>query len=359
MEHTISRAACTAAVLALSAALAGCSSGSSGTASSGADTTSGGSGNDIVGLVSADQQTDFEDLSAELGEPTGGADIKLCLATRTLSNEFWGFSRDGFEAAAKKYGVSYETYDVNDESSITEQLDKATSALKGDCSAIIASPISATGLDSVFKDALSQGKPAIVANDAKSTVPGVVYVGPDAEAIGATAADYIAKQLPDGGSVAMVEGDPGSSNALNRGKGFTEELAKYPNLDLVASSTAKWDTNTAQTVAAGMLTANPDIKAFYVQNDGMALGVEAAVAAKGLTNQVLIVGTDGIPQAKKDIADQKGYTATVSEQPMTEGEMAVKTALWLIAGKQVPAWVDVPGFIVDSSNVSQYATGMP
>jgi ABC-type sugar transport system substrate-binding protein len=323
-------------------------------------TPGGSSGNsaDIASLVQADQKTDIAEVQQSLGEPTAKDGVKLCYVTRTLANEFWGFERDGFEAEAKRLGVDYQTFAVNDEASITEQLDKAQSAMNQGCSAILASPISATALDSVFKSALAQGVPAIVLNDAKSSLPGVVYVGPDAEAIGRTAADYIAQQLPGGGEVAMIEGDPGSSNALNRGKGFKEGLAQHPNLNLVASQTAKWDTNQAQTVATAMLTANPDIKAFYSQNDTMAFGVQAANDAKGLTGKVIVVGTDGIPQAKKQIAAGT-YTATVSERPTTEGAAGVQTALWLLDGKQVPGWVDVPGFIVDKNNVADYATGMP
>ncbi|MGY3567742.1 sugar ABC transporter substrate-binding protein [Sinomonas sp. RB5] len=312
----------------------------------------------LASQVQADQKTDVATVQKSLGTPTAKSGVKLCYVTRTLANEFWGFERDGFESEAKKLGVQYQTYAVNDESSITEQLDKAQSALNQGCSAILASPISATALDTVFKAALAKGVPAIVLNDAKGTVPGVVYVGPDAETIGQSAADYIAKQLPNGGKVAQIEGDPGSSNALNRGKGFKEGLAKHPNLNLVASQTAKWDTNQAQTIANAMLTANPDIKAFYSQNDGMGLGVQAAIDAKGLTGKVMLVGTDGIPQAKKQIAAGT-YTATVSERPTTEGATGVDTALWLLAGKQVPAWVDVPAFVVDKQNVSQYMTGMP
>jgi ABC-type sugar transport system substrate-binding protein len=323
-------------------------------------TPGGSSGNsaDIASLVQADQKTDIAQVQQSLGEPTAKDGVKLCYVTRTLANEFWGFERDGFEAEAKRLGVDYQTFAVNDEASITEQLDKAQSAMNQGCSAILASPISATALDSVFKSALAQGVPAIVLNDAKSSLPGVVYVGPDAEAIGRTAADYIAQQLPGGGEVAMIEGDPGSSNALNRGKGFKEGLAQHPNLNLVASQTAKWDTNQAQTVATAMLTAHPDIKAFYSQNDTMAFGVQAAIDATGLTGKVIVVGTDGIPQAKKQIAAGT-YTATVSERPTTEGAAGVQTALWLLDGKQVPGWVDVPGFIVDKNNVAEYATGMP
>lgn len=332
--------------------LAGCTA----TAEGNSDTAGGATV--ITELVDASAKTDVDEVMSELGEPAAAEDVKLCYVTRTLSNEFWGFERDGFENQAKKLGVEYQTFDVTDESSITEQLDKANSAMNQGCSAILASPISATGLDSVFNSALAEGIPAIVLNDAQGTIPGVVYVGPDALTIGATAADYIAEKLPDGGQVAMIEGDPGSSNARNRGEGFKTQLEEHPNLELVASQTASWNQTEAQEVASAMLTANPDIKAFYSQNDGMALGVQAAIAAKGLTGKVILVGTDGIPQAKKQIAEG-GITATVSERPVTEGATGVNVALWLLDGKNVPGWVDVPAFIIDAENVADFATGMP
>jgi ABC-type sugar transport system substrate-binding protein len=333
--------------------LSACSSSPTGSSS-----TKSGSSTSVADLVQAGQKTEIAALTTSLGAPTAKSGVKLCYVTRTLANEFWGYERDGFEAEAKKLGVKYQTYAVNDESSISEQLDKAQSAMNQGCSAILASPISATALDTVFKAALAKGIPAIVLNDAQGTLPGVVYVGPDATTIGQTAADYIAKSLPTGGKVAMVEGDPGSSNALNRGKGFKAGVATHTNMTLVASQTAKWDTNQAKTIATAMLTANPDIKAFYSQNDGMGLGVQSAIAAKGLTGKVLLVGTDGIPQAKKLISEGT-YTATVSERPTTEGGAGVDAALWLLNGKQLPAWVNVPAFVVDKANVSTYLTGMP
>jgi len=318
----------------------------------------GGSTSSITSLVGAGAKTPVDDVHSSLGTPKAKKGTKLCYITRTLSNEFWGYERTGFEQEAKKLGVDYKTYAVTDESSITEQLDKAQTAMKQGCDALLASPISATALDSVFKQSLSSGKPALVLNDAQGTVPGVVYIGPDAKVIGNTAADYIAGDLPGGGEVAMIEGDPGSSNALNRGAGFKAGLKAHPNLKLVASQTAKWDQRAAQDIATAMLTAHPDIKAFYSQNDVMAFGVAAAIKAKGLTGKVLLVGTDGIPQAKKEIA-AGNMTATVSERPTTEGATGVDTALWLLAGKKVPAWVDVPAFVIDKKNVAKYQAGMP
>jgi len=321
-------------------------------------TAGGGSSIDLVSAVDASAQTAIETLAPTLGDPVVPEGAKLCYVTGTLSNEFWGFEQAGFKAEAEALGIDFKIFDVTDESSITEQLDKAKNALNQGCTALLASPISATGLDSVFTEAISKGVPVIILNDARGTVPGVVYIGPDAHAIGLSAADYIASKLPEGGEVAMIEGDPGSSNAVNRGVGFKDGLTAYSNLKLVASQTAMWDQTKAQEIATAMLTANPNIKAFYSQNDGMALGVQAAIEAKGLTGKVLLVGTDGIPQAKKQILSG-GFTATVSERPTTEGKTGVDAALWLLAGKKLPGWIDVPAVLIDSTNVAEYPTGMP
>lgn len=328
------------------------------TATPNGGTSSGSAEVDLAALVQADDVQTYDDALAELGEPMVPDGAKVCYVTRTLSNEYWAFVAEGVENRAKELGAEVQIFAVNDEASITEQLDKAKSALTQGCDVLLASPISATGLDSVFTSALAQGVPAIVLNDAKGTLPGVVYSGPDALTTGQTAAEYLAEQLPDGGKVAMVEGDPGSSNALNRGQGFKDGLAEYPNLELVAAQTANWDQTKAQEIATAMLTATPDLKAFYVQNDGMAFGVATAVERAGRTDDILIVGTDGIPQAKTEIQNGR-MTATVSQKPNQEGAAGVDVGLWMLAGKTVPGWIEVPAFIVDAENVAEYAEGMP
>jgi ribose transport system substrate-binding protein len=340
------------AVAAVGVSVVGCSASPDGGGGGSSD------GADLVSLVQADEVQPYEDVLGSLGDPSVPDGTKVCYVTRTLSNEYWSFVASGVEDRAKELGAEVQIFAVNDEASITEQLDKAKGALTQGCTVLLASPISATGLDSVFTEALAAGVPAIVLNDAKGTLAGVVYSGPDSLTTGRTAADYIAEKLPDGGQVAMVEGDPGSSNALNRGEGFKEGLAEYPNLELVASATANWDQTKAQDIATAMLTANPDLKAFYVQNDGMALGVATAVERAGKTGDVLIVGTDGIPQAKTEIQNGR-ITATVSQKPGQEGAAGVDVGLWLLAGETVPGWIEVPAFIIDSENVADYAEGMP
>ncbi len=51
------------------------------------------------------------------------------------------------------------------------------------------------------------------------------------------------------------------------------------------------------------MRANPDVKAFYANNDTMALGVVEAVVNAGKQDEVIVVGTDGVPDAIQSVRD--------------------------------------------------------
>ena len=101
------------------------------------------------------------------------------------------------------------------------------------------------------------------------------------------AEEYI-KACGDSGKVAIIAGLTGADNAMARTAGFEEVLAKYPNIEIVATQYCDWDTQKAQTAAENILTAHPDLKAFLVQDDGMSKGVWNAIEAAGKQDQVVI-----------------------------------------------------------------------
>ena len=90
------------------------------------------------------------------------------------------------------------------------------------------------------------------------------------------------------GEVAIIAGLTGADNAQQRTAGFMEVFDKNPGIKVVATEYCDWDTQKAQTAAENILTANPDLKAFIVQDDGMSKGVWNAIEAAGKQEQVVI-----------------------------------------------------------------------
>jgi ABC-type sugar transport system substrate-binding protein len=92
----------------------------------------------------------------------------------------------------------------------------------------------------------------------------------------------------DSGEVALIGGLTGADNARLRSEGMREVFAKYPNIKIVSEVFCDWDRQKAMAAAQDIITANPNLNAFLVQDDGMSWGVYEAIEAAGKTDQVKI-----------------------------------------------------------------------
>ena len=91
--------------------------------------------------------------------------------------------------------------------------------------------------------------------------------------------------MPDGGKVAVIEGQAGVFAAGQRTEGFTDTITEGGKFEVVASVPGNWDRQVAYDAATNILQQNPDLVGFYANNDGMALGVVEAVKAAGPAGQ--------------------------------------------------------------------------
>src|ERR1700749_5254012 len=165
---------------------------------------------------------------------------------------------------------------------------------------ILISPFEAAPLTPVVQRAMDAGIPVIELDRKTVGEPGkdyTAFIGGDNFKIAQEAGKYVAdKLLPDGGEVAVLEGRPSSTPAVERLNGFKDGVKGNAKIEVVAEQAADWLPDKAQTAFAAMLQAHPNIKALYASNDMMAAG--ARLAAKGAGKQdgdIKILGTDGLP----------------------------------------------------------------
>ena len=127
------------------------------------------------------------------------------------------------------------------------------------------------------------------------------YVGNVQRDNGVRVAKWFLKNRPQGGKVAVIEGQAGVFAAGQRTKGFSQTIKEGGKFTVVASVPGNWDRQIAYDAASTILQQNPDLVGFYANNDGMALGVVEAVKAAGLQDKVVVFGTDGISDAYASI----------------------------------------------------------
>ena len=141
---------------------------------------------------------------------------------------------------------------------------------------LLISPFEAAPLTPAVKRAVDAGIPVIELDRRTVGAPGkdyTAFVGGDNYKIAQEAGTYTAKTLlPGGGEVAVLEGLPSSTPAVERLNGFKDGVKANPKIKVVAEQAADWLPDKAETAFAAMLQAHPDIKVVYASNDLMAAG---------------------------------------------------------------------------------------
>jgi ribose transport system substrate-binding protein len=188
------------------------------------------------------------------------------------------------------------------------------------------------------------------------------FITGDNRAIAKQAGEYAATTLlPEGGEVAILEGLPSSSPAIERLEGFKAGIAGNPKLKVVAVQPVDWMQDKAVTVFGAMLQSHPDIKLVYACNDLAASGAYIAVKQAGLLGKVKIIGTDGLPGPSggiRSVADGEWSATMVYPTGASEAlEMAKK--ILIDCAESVPKLVTVPTQLIDAENAKAiYAKGM-
>src|ERR1700744_1069461 len=164
---------------------------------------------------------------------------------------------------------------------------------------ILISPFEASPLTPAVARAIKAGIPVIELDRKTVGDPGkdyTAFIGGDNFKIAQEAGKYVAdKLLPDGGEVAVLEGLPSSTPAVERLNGFKDGVKGNAKIEVVAEQAADWLPDKAQTAFSAMLQAHPDIKMVYASNDMMAAGARLAAKGAGKEGQIKILGTDGLP----------------------------------------------------------------
>ena len=127
---------------------------------------------------------------------------------------------------------------------------------------ILISPFEAAPLTPVVKRAMQAGIPVIELDRKTVGDPGkdyTAFIGGDNYKIAQEAGHYVAeKLLPDGGEVAVLEGLPSSTPAVERLNGFKDGVKGNGKIQVVAEQAADWVPDKAQTAFAAMLQAHPE-----------------------------------------------------------------------------------------------------
>lgn len=239
-----------------------------------------------------------------------------------------------------------QTADVAEQNTVLEQ----AAATKPD--GIALDPLDYEGNKAVIEEIQKQGIPVVLFDAPAPEGSGLTSVGNDFAEQATVAADKLAELIGFKGKVAVMQGVPTAPNHAQRYQAHLDALAKYPDIVVVDGGIDNDSVEEAQSQAAAVLAANPDLKG-YLNCDACATGIAAAVEEAGKKGQVTVVSMDNLIEILQYVKSGT-ITATSSTIPQMQGSMAVLMMWQKSIGIDIPKVVDTGIAYIDSSNIDEW-----
>lgn len=263
---------------------------------------------------------------------------KIGVSWAQFQEERWKIDEAAMKAAIEAAGNEYISADA--QASAEKQL--------SDIDALIAQGVDALVINAWDKDAIApaiekaaaEGIP-VVGYDRLIEDARTFYLTFDNVGVGRIIAEEVMKVKPDG-NYAIILGDPGDPNVGFLRQGMEEvigEAVKAGTIKIVGEANSDgWKPENAQKNMEQILTANNNaVDAVLSENDGMAGGAAAALAAQGLN--VPLGGQDGDMAAINRVA-RGTQTVSVWKNARDLGKAAGEIASAMAGGAALDA---IPG----------------
>jgi len=260
---------------------------------------------------------------------------KIGVSWASFQEERWKIDEAAMVAAIEAAGDTYISADA--QSSSAKQLTDIEALITQGADALIINAWDKDAIGPAIEKAANEGIPVIgydrLIEDART-----FYLTFDNKGVGSIIAETVVG-VQGGGNYAIIKGDPGDPNAAFLLEGMMEVIG-----DDVASGKIKivgeafsdgWKPENAQKNMEQILTANNNnVDAVLSENDGMAGGVVAALAAQGLV--IPVGGQDGDHAAINRVA-RGTQTVSVWKDARQLGKAAGEIAAALAAGTDMGA----------------------
>ena len=258
---------------------------------------------------------------------------------------------------AKELGIDATVMDPQGDPAV--QFNQIEDMVSQNLDVIVLWPTSQNALIPAVRQAARAGIPVITSNSPIGEA-GRRYIkahtGPDDCAQAEQAAEMLGDSLNGKGNIVVVEGTPGYSVSILRKNCFLDKIEDaYPNVNILASQSADWNREKAQTVMETFLTKfGNDIDGVYAFDDGMGLGVISALQAKGKKPGDVKVVTCNLFGEGWDAIKTGWETGSNKQSAEDDAILAIQTAVKIAHGIDVPTLAQIEPPKIQANNVNQF-----
>jgi len=225
--------------------------------------------------------------------------VKIGFLLSTMQEERYQTDKIRFIARAESLGAKV-LFDSSGNSELT-QLQQFEKMLDEGCRVIVLQPVNTDTAGALVRLAHQKGVKVVGYDRLPTDGPLDAMVMQDSWAVGRLQGEAMVKWFQEKrgkaeGSVALIMGQPGDSNAAAMSQGILDTIQKNPGLKLIAQiSHVDWSPDRAAETAGNLLLKHDNrVDAFACNNSGLASGVIASLELEGLANvdKTFVAGAD-------------------------------------------------------------------
>lgn len=189
----------------------------------------------------------------------------------------------------------------------------------------------------ILKEAQKRGIPLVLFVSTSPEGSQISYISNNFYDQGIIEGKELLKRLGNKGNVAIIHGVPTNSAHADRFKALNELFKQYPGIKIVATGFDYDDVEKAQTEAARILSAHPELNGFAVVDAAGPVGVGLALKEANKVGKVKYVGIDDVPQLQ-ELMRAGVLDLSIATRPHTIGRLVTTALMMQNLGIESPLW---------------------
>jgi ribose transport system substrate-binding protein len=157
--------------------------------------------------------------------------------------------------------------------------------------------------------------------------------------------DHLVQLMNGSGKLAHLVGGP-----TIRYDELHHMLKRQPQIELAYEAQGTWSREDGARMMREALSAHPDIRGVFGQNDQLALGAIDVIVEQGRDGQIVVVGFDGTPEGLAAVHQGK-LAATVYRSTYLVGRMTVDAAARAARGEPLPPELQTDVALITGTNI--------
>jgi ribose transport system substrate-binding protein len=266
-------------------------------------------------------------------------DIVIGFSNASVSNSWRAFMVANFRAEVAAHPEIKKVYETDANDKPFKQIADIEDLMLKGVDVLIVSPATQEGINPVLEEAYDEGIPIILVDRKVSTDDYTCFLESSSYEMGKGQAEWLVKELGGKGNIVLLSGVAGSGPAEDRLRGAREVFKKHPGIKELAHQYTDWDLAKSKAAMEAFIQEFPKIDGVWADSGLMSWPALEALKAAG---RPLVPSTGDQLNGYAKFLVKNDVRGFIYPYPAWISAEAVKMALKVVKGKEVPKYYEVP-----------------